>query len=323
MKILIDGYGSIGRQYSKHLGTSNELFVHDPYIKLDEGESGIRLVREVSPNQYDLIVIASPSGTHVDKLIQYQASNAFLLVEKPLAISLTEVNAYKKLLSENPSISERAVVSSPRRFTQATEMLRERYSSIHESAQDGFFRFSHSLRRMRGNNWRDSYVANSGDPLSIVLDCIHELDIAVSIFGPIRSIDIMSSFSSSLNKTPLVAMVRCAHNDGKRSYHHFDFCSDVKIRMMTVRGHVGTYSVQEIGKPASEIRVDTALVMEDSQYTETHQEYIALDRINPLFRQVDKIIEEGISGNEKYFCSLDNAIDICQAIIDADIMLME
>lgn len=323
MKILVDGYGSIGRQYAKHLCVRNDVAVHDPFIKLDEVGTGIKVVKEVNPNRYDLIVIASPSGTHVEKLREYHASGAFLLVEKPLAISMSEIRGYQELKRKDPSISQRAIVSSPRRFAQAIRMLKSRYSSIHESAEDGFFRFSHSLRRMRGVSWRDNYVATSRDPLSIVFDCIHELDIATSIFGKIRRIDIMSSYSYSLSKTPTVAMVRCEHDDGKQSHHHFDFCSDVKIRSMTVRGKNGTYSAEEIGKPAAEMQVDVTHDINDGQYAKMSQQRIRLETDNPLFAQIDKIIESNLRVFEEDFCTLDNALQICKAIINANVILIE
>jgi len=322
---LIDGFGSIGKQYghiiSSLVTSEDKVYIFDPYLQrslADIFPSFVFLTTLDSiPDCIDFTIICSPTGTHVDKVVFYLSKSSKILVEKPLAVTAEEIAKCDLMLSRDPSLLNRVFVSSPRRFSCSFISLLTDSSHLASNATNGFFRFSHSIRRMRGINWRDNYVLDSNlfYPHPLVFDCIHELDISSVLFGPINSISILSAPSYLSSSVNLQYSLKAYHsNDKNYSFHYFDFLSDLKIREFSIHSPTGTFSSIELGKTTTSVITNICTDIHDGQSMMQQTTNTTLVD-NTLKLQLLAFLADPI--HIESFCSVTSALSTAKALISA------
>lgn len=116
MQVLIVGYGKIGRiKASLWLAMGATVYVYDQNDALHSKvlEDGHSLF--VSNGQvFDIIDISTPAGTHYKALawaMDAATDPNVYLIEKPLASSREELEAFKTLLSRRPDLSSKIVIN--------------------------------------------------------------------------------------------------------------------------------------------------------------------------------------------------------------------
>lgn len=116
MQVLIVGYGKIGRiKASLWLAMGATVYVYDQNDALHSKvlEDGYSLF--VSKGQvFDIVDISTPAGTHYKALAWAMDASTdpnVYLIEKPLASSPEELQAFKTLLSRRPDLSSKILIN--------------------------------------------------------------------------------------------------------------------------------------------------------------------------------------------------------------------
>jgi predicted dehydrogenase len=179
-EVLVLGAGSIGRRHARNLAAAGaSVSITDPVV--DPDVAGVTSVPwpEADPGQFAGVVVASPTVHHKDQTEAAWSVGAGVLVEKPLA---TTVAGGADLRRAN----ERVRVGFNLRFHDPVRRLMD---LVHTGRAGRVVAarlwFGHHLPSWRpGTDYRQSYSARSELGGGILLDAIHELDLAVWLLGP-------------------------------------------------------------------------------------------------------------------------------------------
>jgi predicted dehydrogenase len=182
------GQGSIGR---RHAGLLRELgcdvVVFDPLAaQVAEGVERAASM-DAALATAAAVVIASPTSEHLDQIRAAIEHGCHTLVEKPLAVSLDNVDGTIALARERGLI---LAVAMNLRFHPGPRRLKE----IVEAGQIGrpltaHFTFGYHLPSWRpGTDYTRSYSARSELGGGVLLDVIHEIDYATWLLGDISEV---------------------------------------------------------------------------------------------------------------------------------------
>lgn len=241
-RIAVLGLGSIGlrhAQNARQLGL--DVVGFDPCSQVcDEAIAhGIQPVAsaEKAIAAADAVVIASPSGCHLDDLELCIAKRRPALVEKPIghdprrtAALLKRAEARRLPIGAVFNLRQRAVVQTLR------DMMGGRLGDL---VWARFVSASWLPDWRPGKDYRTGYA---NDPASggVVFDVIHELDLAEFLIGPA---EVASSVLHRSGRLKLVtedtAEIVLEHSGGCLSSLHLDFASQVRRRSAEICGTQG------------------------------------------------------------------------------------
>ena len=251
MKILLYGFGKLGKIYfNKFLELSCDLFIVDPFAQPVAGFQIYPSFHLLPKEFFRLVVICTSTGQHVSCIANHLFSDSLIFCEKPVVFGVNETEALSALFLQDSSLKNRLFVSAPLRFSEPIQQMREAMHNLPYANTKGFFRFSHSTLRMRGANWKNSYIAQNVTHSSLAYDCIHEIDLAFWFFGPVSRIKCLSSTLGLIDgiNMPQSCVLEITHNSCAQSLFYFDFVSHLKIREASVTAdNIGCYLL-EIGK---------------------------------------------------------------------------
>lgn len=190
IKVLIIGYGSIGKRHADILLALDQI--EEIHIVSKHSESDFvtfKTLEEIDNlNYYDYFVISSITSLHISQLriIDEKVSDKIILVEKPLAISCEEL-----------SVRNSVYVAYNLRFhplmTKLYELLTEE-KVLNINIQTG--QYLPSWRPDR--DYRKSYSASKDEGGGVLLDLSHEIDYLMWLFGDIQTIKSINSKISDL-----------------------------------------------------------------------------------------------------------------------------
>jgi len=189
MKVGLIGYGSIGRRHVKNLlalGYSDITLLRE---KGKGNESG--LAEEYDPDifaghDFDFIIISNPSTFHYKTALPFLKASRNLLIEKPLVFGREEYTAMQGLLAGYRGLG---MVAYNMRFHPC--ILR-----IKEIIDGGLMGKPYSARFFVGQylpDWRPGQDYCTGVSAlkdlggGVVSELIHEIDMALFLFGKPRS----------------------------------------------------------------------------------------------------------------------------------------
>jgi predicted dehydrogenase len=202
MRIAIIGCGAIAE---KHVAAIAELGCEAAIVALCDisferlhafaykgGESrfpGAALYGDVERmlerKDIDLVVVATSSGSHGSLALQTLRAGKHVLVEKPLALSLTEA---KRAIAEARSRGLLLAVSFQVRYMPRIAELKQAV------AAGRFGALAHGTVTMRWNRnmayyeagpWREDWSKGGG---LFMNQCIHYVDLLMWLLGPVRSV---------------------------------------------------------------------------------------------------------------------------------------
>lgn len=183
--VLVLGAGSIGRRHARNLVAAGAtVHVADPVAA--EAPVGTRPVAwdDADPSAYPGVVVASPTVCHLDQTAHAVDVGARVLVEKPLALTRAEAASLRDR-------NDRVRVGFNLRFHAPVRRLVE----VVHAGRLGTVRaarlwFGYHLPSWRpGTDYRRSYSARADLGGGVLLDAIHELDLAVWLLGPDLVVD--------------------------------------------------------------------------------------------------------------------------------------
>ncbi len=147
-------------------------------------------------NEYYLVLICTPSNTHIRYLNLYYQKSKFIFVEKPLSNSLSSLENFKRKKIET-SIKPKILIGYNLRFSKALLKFKKtinykKYGKLlYVACQVG-----RSLDQWRDNNLKLA-ASNKKKGGGVILELSHELDYLNWIFGPIA---VLSSKINNLKK---------------------------------------------------------------------------------------------------------------------------
>ena len=192
LRVAVLGCGSIGR---RHLGNLRTLGLTD-LIACDPSPEVCRALREelhvpcvtsweeVRRAEPEVVLVASPTALHQEQAQAAAQAGCHLFIEKPLAASREGLDA---LLLEADRRRLVTMVACNMRFHPGPMAVKRLLDgdAIGQPLSARIQTGSYLPRWRPAHDYRQSYSA-SPEQGGAILDCIHEIDLALWFFGPAR-----------------------------------------------------------------------------------------------------------------------------------------
>lgn len=205
MKILVIGYGSIGKRHVKNLISleKNEIIIctkNKEALKLEK--NGIKIfstLNKAIKENPEISIICNETSFHVDTAIKLAENNCHLFIEKPLSNSLKNINKLQKIIQKKKLIS---MIGCNMRFHDGIKSIKKlidkneigRIFSV--TVENG----SYMPDWHPWEDYRTSYASKKNLGGGVVLTQIHEIDYLYWFFGKLNEV---FSFSEKLSDLEL------------------------------------------------------------------------------------------------------------------------
>lgn len=265
-RILVLGGGSIGTRHAKNLLECNagEVMIVEPdeqrcavlarELKVQTHTDGDQAIASFKP---DIVFVCSPTALHVPQAIKAVEAGAHVFIEKPLSHALEGVEELQKLVEKEKHV---VMVGCNMRFhpgvKEVKRLLEEGAIGTPVSARIVYSGYLPSWRP--GQDYKKSYSASS-EQGGVVLDCIHEIDLALWEFGPAEVTESKVTPATSIGlKTDGLAEIMLRHTNRIESSIHLSFIDEQFERSQHITGSEGSLSwdfergtVERYGKDGS------------------------------------------------------------------------
>jgi predicted dehydrogenase len=248
LRIAILGCGSIGRRHARNLvalgQTDLVLFDPDPAARaILEGVPStcfVDTVEEVWWSRPQVVFVTSPPHLHVALSLEAARHGCHVFIEKPLSNSLDWVDELSAEIEKRGLVS---IVGCNMRFhpgpSRVKALLDERTIGRVVSAR--IHTGSYLPEWRPGTDYRRSYSASEAMGGGAILDCIHEIDLALWYFGPGRLLAAASTPAETIGlDVEGVAEILIRHESGVLSSVHLNFVQRDYRRSCLVVGSEGT-----------------------------------------------------------------------------------
>lgn len=250
MRILIVGYGSIGRRHAQNFLEFADVAVFDENLSvLNSLNPQIRSFDNLDTAldwKPDGVVIATPHHTHVSLAKKAILSDAHILIEKPISHSLEGVQV---LLSEAEHRKRQLFVVCNMRYHPGIATLQQ---YLHTIGKPLFARahVGNYLANMRSDkDYRSLYCAHRSQGGGVILDAIHEIDYLMWLFGPIREVSCRAEKLSNMDiDVEDFACLYLKHHNMTISEVQMDYLRPFKRRGCEIVGTKGMLLWQSEGK---------------------------------------------------------------------------
>lgn len=249
-RILVSGAGSIGRRHLTNLcalGVKNLAFADphpDPAIAMPLKEQTGALSfsdfeEALAAFKPSVVFICSPTILHQEQAFAAAQAGCHLFIEKPLSHTLAGLDDLEREVKEQNLI---AMVACNMRFhpgpAQIKKLLTERRIGDVLSARIHTGSFLPSWQP--NHDYKARY---SADPLQggAILDCIHEIDLALWFFGGAKLINAAAVPATSIGlSVEGISEIILRHDAGTVSSIHLNFLQRNNRRSCEVIGTEGT-----------------------------------------------------------------------------------
>ena len=246
--VLISGIGSIGSRHARNLRTLNtdQLIVCDP-----DHEKISALCKELNCEGYgdfsqalakgkpDVVFICSPTSLHLPQAILAARAGCNLFIEKPLSHSMEGIDELERISSKNNLVT---MVGCNMRFHPGPKKIKE-------LLQEGCIGTPLSARLQTGSylprwrpdrEYRKSYSASLEEG-GAILDCIHEIDLALWYFGKATLLHAVSLPARSLGlSVEGLAELLLQHVSGTLTSLNLNFVQRDERRFCQIFGTLGS-----------------------------------------------------------------------------------
>lgn len=242
MKIAVLGCGSIGKRHLANLGElgGHELGAFDPFaVPALPGVKALSSLREVWEWKPEVVLVAAPTAEHFELALAAARQGCHLFIEKPLSFTLDGIHELTQEIEKRGLIS---MVGCNMRFHFGPK-------TVHQQIESGVIGEILSARVQCGSflpdwrpqtDYRQSYSAST-ESGGAILDCIHELDLALWHFGPAHLIAAAHLPARSIGlETDGLAELLLRHESGTLSSVHLNFVQRDYSRRCEIIGTLGT-----------------------------------------------------------------------------------
>lgn len=236
MKALVLGCGSIGRRHAANLSSLGvEVVVTD--LDASRAEAAAALTHSEAANRDevpdpDLVIIATPTASHVEDMQWALSRGAHVFVEKPLASTTHEL---EQAVSAAASAPDRHVmVGCNLRFTTGFRILCHQLRSAGPLAAL-LVDFGWWLPAWRsGADYREQYSARRELGGGVILDAIHEIDYVMALGGAVDVVSCHWTRTGILaGNVEDLADIVLRHKSGVQSHVHVDYLRRTYSRSCT------------------------------------------------------------------------------------------
>jgi predicted dehydrogenase len=239
MRALVLGCGSVGSRHARNLvALGLEVAVSDidagAAATLAAAAGATAATRETAPVS-ELVVVATPTASHVDDLAWALDRGADVFVEKPLASTREQLVTARALADAH---RDRIVmVGCNLRFSEGFEALSSNLASVGRPVAL-LVDYGWWLPAWRPSaDYRSQYSARRSRGGGIVLDAIHEIDYALALAGPAEHVhgECVSTGILDIDVED-VADIVLRHGHGAQTHIHLDYLRRTYSRSCTVIG---------------------------------------------------------------------------------------
>lgn len=248
IKLGVLGLGSIGRRHCMNIASLGiEVAGFDPDPSGAEFIAGIGgsiyESRDDFLEEMDAIVVASPTQFHFKDILDGIEAGCHLLVEKPLAHSLANIEG---VLAEAKDKGLVIAGAFNLRFLPTVSFARNliKNTELGEVLWARFTCASYLPDWRPGRNYLETYA---NDPLAggVLMDVVHEIDLAEYLLGPAQLV------ASAVRNTGSIGLAAedCAdlvfrHEKGLVSTVHLDYVTKKRMRTVEVIMERGSLEIQ-------------------------------------------------------------------------------
>ena len=202
MKVLVVGYGSIGKRHVKNIidNFDAHVIICTKQKNVDLSKNNIHIVKSIEDgiNQHpDIAFITNETSFHVKSALQIANKGIDLFIEKPLSNSMKDVSKLKKIVNKKKLIT---MIGCNLRFYPPIKKIkdlieRQEIGKILSVQVDSS---SYLPDWHPCEDYRKGYAARKELGGGIVLTAIHELDYLHWIFGDVCEVFSVSEKISDL-----------------------------------------------------------------------------------------------------------------------------
>jgi len=227
-KIGLIGFGSIGKRHYKNLKKiSSNIFIYD---KKFSNKNELNYIYKYC----DDVFVCSPLSTHEKYLNNLIKNNKNIFIEKPLILDVKK----NKLKILNYSKKKLIYVGFNLRFRKIIQYIKKEI----DKKKFGKIYWSNLLMSSYLPYWRNNYnykssYTNSKKYGGVLLDSIHELDLAEFFFGDSRLISgYLKNFNVLKIKSEEYANLNLSHKSGTITNIQLDYINKFNKRLVTICG---------------------------------------------------------------------------------------
>jgi predicted dehydrogenase len=286
MLILVVGTGSIGRRHIKNLMhlVEDPSFIftrsnsrEDDYSR-KIGANVVSSIKEAVVLKPDLAVIATPSAMHIEALNEILPLSIPCYIEKPVITTMEHCEQLKNILKEVNPVPV-TLTGCNLRYLPSLIKLRQ---SIKDKIIGKIVRVNMQVGQWLpdwrpGQDYRRSYSAKAEQGGGVVLDLIHEIDMARWLFGEFTQIYSIGGQYSQLDiNTEDSAVIILGRKNGPAVSIGMDYISRQRIRRYEIVGEKGTLvwdlGSQTLRKISS---IDNEVIDDDPRNFDLNDTYLA------------------------------------------------
>ncbi len=234
--ILISGCGSIGTRHAHNLcALGLNVTTCDPHAEADYKDFEEAL-KEEKPA---VVFICSPTKLHIPQALAATKAGCHLFIEKPLSHTLDGIEELQKEVNDRELIT---MVGCNMRFAFGPSAVKK----ILDAGTIGKIMKSTVYTGSYLPDWRpqnDHKKSYSADPAQggAILDCIHEIDIALWYAGPARLESVTKESAESIGiDVEGTADLTLQHESGATSDVHLSFIEPEYKRFCDIEGEKGS-----------------------------------------------------------------------------------
>jgi predicted dehydrogenase len=320
MRIAVLGCGSIGQRHLRNLRSLGEtnVIVYDPLPSALAAAAGLGFQCAGTPGEVwsfepELALIASPPGTHAPLALEAAKNGAALFIEKPLAVSLSELDGLMALARRNNLVT---MVGCNMRFHPGPAAVKRLLDAgaIGRALSARIQAGSYLPEWRPDTDYRHAYSALEQPGVGAVLECIHEIDLALWYFGPGATHSGLAVRAASLGiDAEGLAEMLIVHETGTVSSVHLNFIQRDYRRCCQIIGERGTI-YWDFERPAVEIR---------SSYTDSRTyELPAPWDVNQMYIDELRYLLDHVATKTPTFCDLEagrRALNLALEIIETPV----
>jgi predicted dehydrogenase len=247
MSVLVAGCGSIGRRHIQNalhmnVGRVIAFDVSESQRTIVRKELSICVVEELSQAFHlspTLVVVATPTDQHIPIALEAVRNGCHLFIEKPISHSLELID---ELCAEIDSRGLISMAACNMRFHPGPAMVKRLIDAraIGTILSARIHTGSYLPRWRPQQDYRQSYSA-SLESGGAVLDCIHELDLALWYFGDAQMVASAALAAETIGlAVDGLSEIILHHHTGILSSVHLNFVQQDYRRSCEIIGSLGT-----------------------------------------------------------------------------------
>tara|TARA_A100001015_G_scaffold303029_1_gene391997 strand:- start:7405 stop:8412 length:1008 start_codon:yes stop_codon:yes gene_type:complete len=190
--ICIIGKGSIGIRHGRILSKLGfKIFFlrqrkKKLNIKINYKYKDIYKINDLKRKKFNLYIISNPSSKHIDALSKIISNNLSILIEKPIASNILDLNKMKKLYEK---FNINLFPGYQLRFDPRVKLMRKIINKRNKNLRYANFKLKTFFPNWHPwENYKISYASQKKLGGGVLLTCSHEIDLAIHFFGKVKSV---------------------------------------------------------------------------------------------------------------------------------------